>query len=352
MFCVVPNSKGSQKTIREYVNQLLCESVLGYDCSLQGIVLAFGRIHLPQDGMILKDYSPFALLTCAVKLLILEMKPGTCLDGIVNFVGYDQIGLQVFDTFPAVIRIEQGLQNYKLIPGERISYGGEQDSVDTDQVVRVGVHLRFLVQQVQVGTSERLFLIEGTLNEDALAGTVTSKEKLGLIKEQQSMETKGYDIHKPQDGNRKRRRQESDASDNDVTNRKQDEFAFGVSYLGDPLRDNSYTAAVATHKRFSDESSSDTESRKNEREETNNNIVSIDRVRLQKRIASQNSLRTIDKQKKKEKRKKKKHQKKKESKKERKRQKKKEKNKLERKKERESHKKKKQKTDHSNALSE
>ncbi|GJQ13822.1 hypothetical protein GpartN1_g5613.t1 [Galdieria partita] len=264
MFCIVPYQvttllppwlldpmKGPY-WVKKCFQELLSDAVLGYEPSLGGVILAYGHIRLPQNAITLVDYTPFAKATCHVKVLLFKLKPGQRLIGRVTFVGEDQISLQVFGVFPAVITVDNGLSDYAIVDavdsmptrGRSELRQGTVEEDHGDKKVGIGSWIRFEVLRVQLGASERLFLLHGTLKETR--DQPTEEEKLGLVDEEQ-VERVSIPNLLPSKGKGRRHTNRLNKLESSQP------FSFGYHSLGDPLLDND-TPKSAVHQYFEHES--------------------------------------------------------------------------------------------------
>ncbi|EME28886.1 hypothetical protein Gasu2_25850 [Galdieria sulphuraria] len=240
--------------VKTCFQELLSDAVLGYEPSLGGVILAYGNIRLPENAVTWVDYTPFGKVTCQVKVLLFPLKPGQRLIGRVVFVGEDQVSLQVFGVFPAVITVDNGLSDYAILDAvDAVSTDGKsewrQEAVeDHREKIGIGSWLRFEILQVQLGASERLFLLHGTLKETR--EQLTGEEKLGLLDEDQVRES--FSLPSKVQSKRKGRRR-SNIFKQERTPREKEPFSFEYSSLGDPLLDDP-TLKTVVHHYFADHS--------------------------------------------------------------------------------------------------
>eukprot|EP00897_Mesotaenium_endlicherianum_P003285 jgi/Mesen1/2985/ME000176S02021 len=132
-----------------------------------GVLLSFSSIVVKSTNVkILKGLSPYFHLPITAKLLVFAPEPGSILEGEVNAVGHDFIGLLVLGLFNASIP-EQNLDGnwfYKEEEeDERGAAKGHWGSYeDGRHVIDIGTHVRFVVASVQTIDGEYMG-IQGSL---------------------------------------------------------------------------------------------------------------------------------------------------------------------------------------------
>jgi hypothetical protein len=303
--------KGS-RLVKKCFENLLSDAVLGYEPSLGGVLLAYGNVRLPPNAVTLVDYTPFGRATCYVKVLLLKLSPGQRLIGRVVFVGEDQISLRVFGVFSAVITVDNGLSDYGVVVdahqravGGQSVQGQETSSKQATKNNKIGLGswLRFEVLRVQLGASERLFLLHGTLKDNA-ANSDQSVERLGLLEEDQVAEWFTLPSHPAYSAKLPTKRKQRRSSVNTLkeSDKETDIFTFEASCFGDPFENDG--ARPAIHQYFAQEDSSEEEQEdKTTQPISSSPMESLSLKRRHKKKHSKKKKKKHDKKRKKEKRK-------------------------------------------------
>ncbi|ERM97269.1 DNA-directed RNA polymerase I subunit rpa43 isoform X2 [Amborella trichopoda] len=151
-----PSSSNVQKGLLHQLSSIL----LRFNEKFDGVVLSFHDLKIKdKKAVVLSGLSPYFGVKLKAKLLLFSPKPGMLLEGTVNKLGKDYIGVIVLGIFNAAIAITDIREEFHYEKDE----DGEPIWVSTDHgdhVIRTGTVLRFLVESV----TEDIFIeISGSL---------------------------------------------------------------------------------------------------------------------------------------------------------------------------------------------
>jgi hypothetical protein len=169
--------------------------------------------------------------------------------------------------------------------------------------IGLGSWLRFEVLRVQLGASERLFLLHGTLKDNA-ANSDQSVERLGLLEEDQVAEWFTLPSHPAYSAKLPTKRKQRRSSVNTLkeSDKETDIFTFEASCFGDPFENDG--ARPAIHQYFTQEDSSEEEQEdKTTQPISSSPMESLSLKRRHKKKHSKKKKKKHDKKRKKEKRK-------------------------------------------------
>jgi len=156
------------KDIRGGVAQKFAELLLKYQPSLQGTVICFENIQIPKNASVFCG-EPELNFRATSDLIVFSPKVGSILDGCVNQVGFDHIGVLVYGVFNVTIPASNIPDSYVRDTEEDKWYNPS----DPDDVLAAGSSVTFQVAQVTV--VDRVLSLVGTLSIDPAAEPPSSQ---------------------------------------------------------------------------------------------------------------------------------------------------------------------------------
>lgn len=142
--CVHPAwANNVQKGVQEILNSLL------FRCNedLDGVVLAYLDLKIPSHiAKILPGLSPYFRVNLTAKLLIFSPKMGMMLEGKVNKIEEDYVGVLVLGIFNAAIGVTDTRDGFHFLE-ENLERAWVSDS--QQHIIKLGTIIRFSVKSVE-----------------------------------------------------------------------------------------------------------------------------------------------------------------------------------------------------------
>lgn len=144
--CVHPAwANNVQQGVREILNSILFR--LNED--LDGVVLAYLDVKIPSCmAKILPGLSPYFKVNFTAKLLLFSPKLGMMLEGKVNKIEEDYIGILVLGLFNAAIGVTDIRDDFRFSAEDPLERAWVNDSRE-QHVIKLGTIIRFFVKNVQ-----------------------------------------------------------------------------------------------------------------------------------------------------------------------------------------------------------